>query len=222
MDKTRNMLAWLGEGEERYILDDALAHIKKSLECVQEMKNSVEAFVQNDQKKKDESILNLKAAERAGDEMRRKIMENLSRGLLLPPDREDLMFLNEKLNDIADNAKDAGRLLEFLKTPVTPELGIGMLDFSLTAVKAAEKLKDAISSLIANNLNKVLEDCAQIEKFEEDGDDKKRELLGLLLVSSTSGPVMLLTYELIDTLEEVLDAIDLAGDLVRILSIKAR
>lgn len=222
MDKSRNILAWLGQREEKQTLNDALVHVEKSLTCVKELKNSIEAFARDDQAGKDKAITSLKQAEHEGDEIRKKMMEELSRGMLMPPDREDLLFLNESLNDIADNAKDAGRLLEFLKEPLLPELNHELLNNSITAVRAAEKLEQAISSLIDNDVKNVLENCAQIETLEEEGDDRKRELLGYLLKSSLIGPSLLIVYEIIDTLEEVIDCIDRSGDLVRTLAIKAR
>lgn len=211
----------MGGKEEKQILNDGLVHVEKSLECVRELKNGLEAFYHNDQEGKNKAIAKVKEAEHQGDEVRKKMMEELSRGLLLPPDREDLMFLNEYLNDIADGAKEVARLLEFMNEPIMSELSRELLEDSLLAVKAGEKLQDAIASLIANNLSKVLEDCAQIETLEENGDDKKRELLGSLLKANLVGPTMLMVYEIINGVEEVLDSIDAAGDLMRILAIKA-
>ncbi|HDD64749.1 MAG TPA: DUF47 family protein, partial [Firmicutes bacterium] len=173
MEKSRNIFAWLGQREEREILNDALKHVEKSLLCVREMKNSMEAFCRNDKEGKDMAISKVKKAEHEGDEIRKKMNIELSKGLLLPPDREDLLLLNESLNNIADGAKGVARLLEFLEKPPFPELCREMLEDSLLAVKAAEKLKEAIDSLIKNEIEKVIEDCAQIEALEEEGDDKR-------------------------------------------------
>ncbi len=42
----------------------------------------------------------------------------------------------------------------------------GHLTFSIITLKAVEKLKDAIDSLIKNNIHKLLDDCANIEILE--------------------------------------------------------
>ena len=146
----------------------------------------------------------------------------LSKGLLLPPDREDLILLNESLNNIADGAKGIVRLLEFLEKPPLPELCKQILEDSLLAVKAAEKLKEAIDALIKNDIEKVLEDCAQIETLEEEGDDKRRELLGSLVKTDLKGALLLLIYEIIDMVENLIDDIKDAAGHVRILAIKAK
>ncbi|MCM8770101.1 MAG: DUF47 family protein [Candidatus Omnitrophica bacterium] len=222
MARTHNILAWLGEREEKKILSDALTHVAKSLSCVREVKKALDCLAQGDLEGKNKAIAVVKQAEHEGDEIRRIMMEELSRGLLLPPDREDLLFLNEALNDIADNSKGVARLLEFVDQPLISELMHNIQDNSLLAVKAAESLEQAITSLVQNEAEKVLESCARIETLEEEGDDRKRELMALLLKSDLSGPRLLIIYEIIDTLEEMIDSIDRAGDLVRILAVKSR
>ncbi|HOJ40099.1 MAG TPA: DUF47 family protein, partial [bacterium] len=162
MARTHNILAWLGEREEKKILNDALSHVTRSLTCVRELKRALESLAQRDHENKAQAINAVKQAEHEGDEIRRMMMEELSRGMLLPPDREDLMFLNEALNDIADNAKGVARLLEFIQEPLAPELMQRVVEDSLLAVKAAEKLKQAIMALVQNGTEKVLEHCAQI------------------------------------------------------------
>ena len=222
MERTRNILAWLGQREERQILNDALTHVEKAVVCVREVHASIEALAKNDQEGKQRAIAAVKQAEHEGDETRRKMMEELSRGMLLPPDREDLLFLNEGLNDVADEAKGVARLLEFLSEPLVDELSREIQNASFLAVKAADKLQQAIAALAQSSTEKVLEFCAQIETLEEEGDDKKRELMAVLLKSDLAGPRLLIVYEIIDTLEQVIDSIDHAGDLVRILAIKSR
>jgi len=222
MARTHNILAWLGGREEKKILTDALSHVAKSLLCVREVKNSLEGLSRGDDTAKNQAIDAVKKAEHEGDEIRRIMMEELSQGILLPPDREDLMFLNEALNDIADNAKGVARLLEFVPEPFSPPLMHAIVENSLLAVKAAEKLEQAIMALVEDGTEKVLECCAQVETLEEEGDDHKRELMSFLLQSSLSGPQLLVVYEIIDTLEDTIDSIDRAADLVRILAVKAR
>jgi len=222
MEKTRNILFWLGQKEEREILNDEMKHVEISLKCVEEMKNAIESFVKSKKEEKELHISNVKNYEHNGDEIRRKITVELSKGLLFPPDREDLIILNEGLNDIADGAKGVARLLEFFDEKVSDEMGNSLLSFSIVALRAAEKLKDAIESLIKNDIQKLLEECAHIETLEEEGDDRRRELIRILIKENLSAPKTLLLYEIIDTLENLTDSIKRAGDLVRILGIKAK
>ena len=222
MEKTRNILFWLGQKEEKEILNDEMKHVEISLKCVEEMKNAIESFVKRKKEEKYMHISNVKNYEHEGHEIRKKITLELSKGLLFPPDREDLIILNEGLNDIADGAKGVARLLEFFEENLSEEMGNSLLSFSIISLRAAEKLKDAIESLIKNDMQKLLEECAHIETLEEEGDDRRRELIRILIKENLSAPKTLLLYEMIDTLENLTDSIKKAGDLVRILGIKSK
>jgi len=222
MEKTRNILFWLGQKEEREILNDEMKHVEISLKCVEEMKNAIESFIKGKNEEKDLHISNVKNYEHNGDEIRKKITVELSKGLLFPLDREDLIILNEELNDIADGAKGVARLLKFFDEKLSDEMGNSLLSFSIIALKAAEKLKNAIGSLIKNDIQKLLEECTHIEILEEGGDDRRRELIKVLIKENLFAPKTLLLYEIIDTLVNLADSIKKPGDLVRILGIKAK
>lgn len=222
MERSRNIFVWLGQKEEREILNDELKHVEVSFECVKEMKNCIQSYYENNIEGKNIAIGKVKEYEKRGDELRKKITMELSKGMLMPPDREDLLLLNSALNDIADSAKGVARLFEFIEDEKLPELSKSLLDDSIIAEKSAEKLKEAINALINNDVDKVLSECAQIETLEEDGDDKRRELIGELLKMETTSPISILFYEIIDTVENLIDSIKKASDLVRILAIKSR
>ncbi len=222
MDRTRNIFAWLGSKEEQTILTLALKHVEKSFECVVAMKSTIESFIKNDMTARDDNINVAKNAEHQGDEIKKKIMDELSKGMFMPPDREDLILLNESLNDIADSAKGVVRLLEFFDKEPSENLGRLMLESSLIAVKAGEKLKNAVNYLVQSNADNIMLECAGIETLEKEGDDKRRDLIKELIKTDISPQLSILVYEIIDNLEDVIDNIKKAGDMVRLLAIKAR
>jgi len=222
MEKSRNVFVWLGQREKKEILNDELQHIKVSFECVREMKNCIQAYYENKKEEKNNAISKVKEYEKNGDELRKKITIELSKGYLMPPDREDLLLLNTKLNDIADCAKGVARLFEFIEEMKFIDLSKSLLEDSIIAVKSVEELKNAIISLINDEVDKILEECIRIETFEEEGDDKRRELIGHLLKVELSPPLYILFYEIIDMIENLIDSIKNAADLIRILGIKSK
>ena len=222
MERSRNIFSWLGGKEEKEILNDALKHLEKSFECVEEMKESIDYLIKGDVEETKNHITRVKDAEHSGDEIRKRIMLELSKGMLFPPDREDLILLNESLNDIADSSKGVARLLEFLDRGLPEDFGKILLSDGIVAVRAGEQLKDAINFLIENNVEKVMEECAHIETLEEEGDDKRRELIGTLIKTDLQGAIPILLYEIIDTIEDVIDKIKKASDHIKILAIKSK
>ncbi|HOV22469.1 MAG TPA: DUF47 family protein [bacterium] len=222
MERSRNIFVWLGQREKKEILNAELQHMELSFECVKEMKNCFQAYYENKTEEKNNAISKVKEYEKKGDEIRKTITLELSKGYLMPADREDLLLLNTKLNDIADSAKGVARLFEFIEGIKMPELSKSLLDNSIIAVKSIEKLKNAIVSLIKDEIDRVLEECSQIEILEEEGDDKRRELLGQLLKSEISLPISIIFYEIIDTTENLIDTVKNTADLVRVLAIKLK
>lgn len=222
MDRTRNIFAWLGSKEENTILNLALKHVEESLKCVIAMKDTIESVLNNDIESRDIHINEAKNAEHMGDEIKKEIMSELSKGMFMPPDREDLALLNESLNDIADSAKGVVRLLEFFDKETSLALEKLMLDSSLIAVKAGEKLRNAINYLVQSNADRIMIECAGIETLEKEGDDKRRDLIKELIKTELPAQMSILVYEIIDNLEDVIDYVKKAGDMVRLLAIKAR
>ena len=223
MRKSRNIFAWLGMKEEKTVLEHSRQHLAKVLVTVEKLNDAIRALEKGDIPGKDKSIEEVKAAEREGDDLRRQMMKSLSEGLLLPLDRGDLMHFVKILDSIADWAKGAARLLEFCKTDILPPAFIkGLRENSDFIVEEAEKLNEATESLIKNDLEKALSDCSLVEELEEKADDKKRDLLGILLATDLAAPQLLLLFQIIEAVENVSDRIEDAADLIRILAVKSK
>ncbi len=222
MRKSRNIFAWLGMKEEKAVLEHSRQHIAKVLVTVERLNDALCALEKGDIPGRDKAIEELKVAEHEGDDLRREMMKSLSEGLLLPLDRGDLMHFVKRLDSIADWAKGAARLLEFCKSDLPSQLLKGLRENSDFIVEEAEKLNEATESLIRNDSEKALSDCSSVEELEEKADDKKRELLGILLATDLAAPQLLLLFQVIEAVENVSDRIEDAADLIRILAVKSK
>jgi len=188
---------------------------------VEKLSDAFHALEKGDMSLKDKAIEELKTAEREGDELRRQMMKDLSEGLLLPLDREDLMNFVKRLDSIADWAKGVGRLLEFCKPDLPANLIQGLRKDSDFIVEEMEKLNEATESLIRDDLETALSNCSAVEELEEKADDQKRELLGILFATDLAAPQLLL-FQIIEAVENVSDRIEDAADLLRILVVKSK
>jgi len=222
MEKSRNIFSWIGLKEEKEVLALVRLHIEKSFECIKDMKEVFTTIEKKDFGSKTEAIRKAKEHEHQGDEIRRKITTELTHVMFSPPDREDLMSLNERINDIADGAKSVARFLEFINEPLDEPLINHLIEDGTIAVEAGEKLEKAVEFLIENNPESIFELCNQIEELEDEGDDKKRELLKDLVESGTQGPMLIILYEIIEGAEGVIDSINRVGELIRILGVKSK
>ena len=100
-------------------------------------------------KKPKSSFNKLSTIEHEIDELRRMIFEELTRGSLRSKDREDIMHLVKRLDQMADHVKDASRavilLLEANRSKgnvetVCPKPPKSLVDCATTLRKAIEKL----------------------------------------------------------------------------------
>jgi len=222
MKERRNILGWLGMAEEQVIIKDAQKHVEETYKTVTYFSDAVKAFIQGDLNAKTVAIEKVRESEHQADILKSKMVTQLSEGLLLPPDREDLMHFVTTLDKIADWTNGAARLLGFIEQKL-PESILKNISVATELIsEAVNKLREGIGALIENDLKKALADCEEIGRIEHDADDQKKTLIESIIHAKLEPTSLLLTYELAEYLEGVTDKIESAADFVKIVSIKAR
>jgi len=222
MKEIRNILGWLGMAEELSILQDAQKHVEETYKTVQYFADAVKAFTQGDLNAKTVAIENVRESEHQADILRSKMVSELAEGLLLPPDREDLMHFVKTLDKIADWTNGAARLLGFIEQK-PPETILKNISAGTELIfKAISKLKESIEALSKNDLKKALADAEEVDRIEHEADDQKKLLIEAIIHEKLEPTSLLLTYQLAEYLEGVTDKIEDAADLIKILAIKSK
>ncbi len=222
MKGMRNILGWLGMAEEQSILQDAQEHVEETHRTVTYFANAIKAFIRGDLVSKVEEIEKVRESEHKADLLRTKMVDELSKGLLLPPDREDLMHFVKSLDRIADWTNGAARLLGFIEDKI-PENILGNISTGTDLiVNSISKLKDGIHSLVKNDLKKALADCEEVDRIEHDADDQKKTLIESIIHAKLTPATLLLCYQLAEYLEGVTDKIEDAADLVKVIAIRSK
>ncbi|MBU1998316.1 MAG: DUF47 family protein [Candidatus Omnitrophota bacterium] len=222
MKEMRNILGWLGMAGELAILKDAQRHVDETYKTVNFFSEAVNAYIKGDTEAKNKAIDNVRISEQVADTLRSKMVGELSEGLLLPPDREDLMHFVKTLDKIADWTNGAARLLGFIEQKLPDDV---LKNISLATdiiVNSVTKLKDGIQAISKNDLKKALFDCEEVGKFEHDADDQKRVLIGTIIHAKLEPTSLLLSYQLAEYLEGVTDKIEDAADFIKTLAIKSK
>ena len=222
MQESRNIFGWLGREQEKVALERARKHIDKVYETVVNLQQAIACFVRNDLVGKAESIQKVKTAEHEADLIRRSIMDALTEELIAPPDREDLMHFTKSLDTIADHANGAGRLLDFLEKKLPGNIMTKYVETAAIITKSAERLKDAMHSLVNNDIKKTLSDCSLVEELEEQADEQKRMTIEEIIHSDLPASVLLLTYQLTESMENVADKVEDCADFIRVLAVKSK
>jgi len=222
MRETRNILGWLAMAEEHSILEDSKKHVDETFQTVAFFSDAVVAFIKGDLGAKTTAINNVRESEHKADLLRTKMVDELSKGLLLPPDREDLMHFVKSLDRIADWTNGAARLLAFIEEKLSDRILANLSTATDMIVRSITKLRDGINAIANNDLKKALEDCEEVDRIEHEADDQKRVLIESIIHTKLEPATLLLCFNLADYLEGVTDKVEDAADLVKVLAIKAK
>ncbi|MDD5495606.1 MAG: DUF47 family protein [Candidatus Omnitrophica bacterium] len=222
MKEMRNILGWLGMAEEQSILKDAQKHVEETYKTVTYFAEAINAFIRGDLSAKVKAIENVRESEHKADILRTKMVDELSKGLLLPPDREDLMHFVKSLDRIADWTNGSARLLGFIEEKLPENILSNIATATDMIVNSITKLKDGIQAIAKNDLKTAIADCEYVDRIEHDADDQKRILIDSIIHTKLEPATLVLCYNLAEYLEGVTDKIEDAADLVKVLAIKSK
>jgi Phosphate transport regulator (distant homolog of PhoU) len=222
MREMRNILGWLAMAEEQSILKDAQKHVEETCKTVAYFAEAVNAFIKGDLQAKMAAISNVRESEHRADVLKAKMVEELAKGILLPPDREDLMHFVNTLDKIADWTNSSARLLAFIEGKLPESILSNIALATDLIVNSISKLKEGINAVAMNDLKRALDNCADVDRFEHEADDQKKALIEAILHAKPEPAILMLTYNLAEYLEGVTDKIEDAADFVKIIAIKSK
>ncbi|RLA82525.1 MAG: hypothetical protein DRG31_07265 [Deltaproteobacteria bacterium] len=166
--------------------DDLLARIVNYTilvsKTVEKLKELVEFLIKKEEKRKITSIFSeIDMLETEADEVRRKLTEEIAAGSFFSYLREDFLLLLETIDDIADSAKDASKILIESKLNEESILflfhnsgGIRYVDFLLNTVRMLIKCLESLRKVPPKKLISLVR---SVELSEEDADKMKTELM---------------------------------------------
>lgn len=215
------MERWLSKRRKSKVLEMADRQMTLAIDTVIELEKAIDAALNADKERAIASFNKLSTVEHEIDELRRVVFEELTRGNLESKDREDIMHLVKRLDQMADHVKDGSRAVIVLLEAEVPK---GMWEqFARTAkdlVDCAKTLRKAIENL-GTNPEKAMELAKEVDKIEGKVDQKYVESKALLLklCKKTDAATVLLLKDLIEEMEHVADACDDTADYVRVLTV---
>jgi predicted phosphate transport protein (TIGR00153 family) len=215
------MERWFAKRRKSKVLEIADRQMTLAIDTVIELEKSINAALNGNKQKAIASFNKLSTAEHEIDELRRTVFEELTRGSLLSKDREDIMHLVKRLDEMADHVKDASRaVILLLETKVPKELWKQFAQTAKDLVDCAKTLLKAIEKL-GTDPPKAMELAKQIDEIEGLVDEKYLKSKELLLKYSNEidAATILLLKDLIEEMEHVADACDDTADYVRILTV---
>ena len=215
------MERWFAKRRKSKLLEMADRQMTLAIDTVIELEKSIKAALKGEKEKAKTSFEKLSTIEHEIDELRRIVFEELTRGNLRSKDREDIMHLVKRLDQMADHVKDASRaVILLLEAKVPKEMWKQFVETAKELVVCATTLRKAIEQL-GINPEKAMKLAKQIDEIEGKVDEKYLISKAMLLKYSkeTDAATILLLKDLIEEMEHVADACDDTADYVRILTV---
>ena len=215
------MEKWFAKRRKSKVLELADRQMTLAIDTVIELEKSINAASKGNKEKAKISFEKLSRIEHEIDELRRTVFEELTRGSLPPKDREDIMHLVKRLDEMADHVKDASRaVVLLLEAKVVKEMWKQFAETAKDLVACATTLRDSIEKL-GTDPPRAMELAKQIDEIERRVDEKYLKAKALLLKYSNKmdAATILLLKDLIEEMEHVADACDDTSDYVRILTV---
>ncbi|MCK5158655.1 MAG: DUF47 family protein, partial [Candidatus Heimdallarchaeota archaeon] len=174
------MERWFSERRKTKVLEMADRQMTLAIDTVIELEKAINSALNSDKEKAIASFDKLSSIEHEIDELRRIVFEELTRGNLQSKDREDIMHLVKRLDQMADHVKDASRAVILLLEAVVPkEIWKQFAKTAKDLVECATTLRKAIENLGTDPV-KAMELAKQIDKIESQVDEKTLKSKALL------------------------------------------
>ncbi len=225
MFKASNVTIWLSRREEKKVLDLCKAHLDKIVETVEEMRQVVHAFCQDDFNTLEEHYKRAFDSERAADDLKHNILQDVSSGTLHPIDREEVIRLVLTADDIAENAKSAARQLRLASTKcLTDHISANLRVMADMCVEVTQSVRTAFEKLQGGS-KAAIEAAKQVEILEESIDEFRLGLVKAILsckervISIRSLGPWLMLLNAIENMENVADRSEDVADVIRSIAI---
>lgn len=165
-----------------------------------------------------ENVRAMHELEHYGDELTHTIINTLNETFITPFDREDILALANRLDDIIDGIYLISNRFMLYKITKPTEYSKKMASTIEQSTKAMQK---ALASLRSNkNMKETLFQCVEINRLENEGDVLRDEAISALF-EKEKDPVMIIKQkELYEEAETVTDFCEHVANLVESILVK--
>lgn len=215
------LIDWFKKRRETKALATIQRHLALTTGIVEDLERGINAAINKDEKEKQKCIRRVANGEKEADTLRRKVMDDVSKGELAPIDRADLMDLVKRVDMVADWSRESTRILgaipmDQVSTPIKDEF----LEIVQSVKDCAISLQKCVNKMMKKP-EEALEAADTVEREEEKVDDiheKARILLGKEELPRAG--VAVLVSQLFEAIEMVADSCEDACDQVRVIMVR--
>lgn len=153
----------------------------------------------------------LNEMEKLGDQITRQIFRDLDQVFVTPLDREDIITLASKIDDVIDGIEATISRFDYMDIPYTDHI---MKQFSEVLVSSCEHILSAIKLLSQKKYLQIREHTIQINLLENEGNRLMREGIRAIFTHPTDPYHDFKLKEVYERLERVTDCCEDVADIL--------
>lgn len=216
-----DLLRWFEKRKETKALGIVQRHLALTIGIVEDLDKAIHAAVDGDAQEMRRCIERVASSEKEADVLRRKVMDEISRGELSPSDRDDLMGLVKGVDMVADWNRESTRILGAIPMEDVPETIKAKFSDMIRKVKACViSLRKCVNKMMTKS-EEALQAADEVEREEEKVDDINEE--ARILLGKEDIPragVAVLTGQLFEAMEMIADSCEDVCDQVRVIMVR--
>lgn len=215
------LIKWFEKRRETKALATIQRHLALITGIIEDLEKAIRAAIKSEEKEMRICIERVASSEREADALRRKVMDEVSKGELSPVDRADLMDLVKRVDMVADWSRESTRVLGAIPMEHVPS---SIKDEFVEMVKSVKECVASLQKCVNKMMTKpeeALKAADDVEREEEKVDDiheKARTLIGKEDLPKAG--VAVLVSQLFEAIEIIADACEDTCDQVRVIMIR--
>lgn len=212
---------WVSSSISREALQSVVNHLNLICEVSRSSLEFFKCFKENDLDGVQKFFSEVFNYEREADNVKRRILEELSKGFIHPIDRDEIIRLVLAVDDIAAYIKAASRRATLVDPKLVDyEVKFYAVVMAEKVLQAIELLKEAVIALHSEP-NKALRIANDVEKIEEEVDEIRLKALNKVLRSCDQSEIStcIVSKEIIDSLENSADRCEDSADVIRVIAV---
>lgn len=215
------LIRWFEKRRETKALSTVQRHLALTMEIIEDLEKAITAAIKKDEKEMRRCIEKVASSEREADTLRRRVMDEISKGELAPTDREDLMDLVKRVDMVADWSRESTRILGAIPMEHVPA---SIKDVITQMIKSVRECTSSLQRCVNKMMTKseeALQAADAVEREEEKVDDiheKARILIGKEDLPRAG--VAVLISQLFEAIEMIADSCEDVCDQVRIIMVR--
>jgi predicted phosphate transport protein (TIGR00153 family) len=159
----------------------------------------------------------IKEREHQGDQLTHEVVSLLNRTFVTPFDRDDMYRLAGAIDDVCDHVDEAADNLGSWGVDRVPEKARAQAQVIL---QATTKLDEAVRRL--EGFKDSTDQLAELRQLEDQGDELERDAVAELFRSTDDAKVIIRWKDIHERLEEAVDALENAADVLEAIVVKNR